>query len=86
MKAGWESKILPSSSPRLKLWMLGWQLYCHPGATVQLSPQLIHKISRGELLAQAFTPGDGICRLKFSNINPVYGVPLLQDETPKGAN
>jgi hypothetical protein len=30
-------KVLES---RDSSWMLGWQLYCHPGATVQLSPQL----------------------------------------------
>jgi hypothetical protein len=39
-----------SISPTLKMWMLGWQLYCHPGATVQLSPQPIHTFSLGGLL------------------------------------
>ena len=29
---------ITNSPSTLKLKMLGWQLYCHPGATVQLSP------------------------------------------------
>ena len=37
----------PGNPPILKLWMLGRQLYCHPGATVQLPPQLIHTFSLG---------------------------------------
>ena len=39
------SAALPASTRPILVswpisWTLGWQLYCHPGATVQLSPQL----------------------------------------------
>ena len=50
--------------------MLGWQLYCHPGATEQLSPQLVHKISLGGRLVTwlLFNLEFGICILKFAMI------------------
>ena len=57
-------------SPILKLWMLGWRLHCHPGATVQLSPQLgsenLSSFPRSAWEREAFPSLFIVCRCQFA--------------------